>query len=103
MNEESSVDLATEDTDARLRDWQQQMEQSTLFTDDSNRDAGLILIPHITEGAVLPLSDLWEKMNQRKSETLMTIDDETKAVMTNDVNILNDDQRHAYITSLIGI
>ena len=84
-----------------LQIWQQQMQQSPLFSNDSMSEEDPMLkdMQHVVDARVEPLSNLLEPLKQNEGEKLLTMDEEAKhmtATFTSDVNSLNNDQRRAY-------
>ena len=87
VGDENNVNVAQQDSDDELKTWQNQLQESSLVTDETELNSNDM--SNAIQGKVLPMSDLWEGQEIVKEE-------EKEQILATDVDKLNEEQRRAY-------
>ena len=87
VGDENDVNVAQQDSDDELKTWQNQLQESSLVTDETELNSNDM--SNAIQGKVLPMSDLWEGQETVKEE-------EKEQILATDVDKLNEEQRRAY-------
>ena len=87
VSDEINVNVTKGDSDDELRTWQNQLQQSSLVTDETELNSNDML--NAIQGKVLLMSDLWEGQEIVKEE-------EKEQILATDVDKLNEEQQRAY-------
>jgi hypothetical protein len=90
--EENTVKIADEDVDITINNWQTQLKQSSLITDEINLKSNDR--SENMDARVLPISELWNSSNNK------SIFDEMGSSTVTDVDNLNDDQKCEVIRTM---
>ena len=88
QRDEETVQVAKRDVDITIDNWRAQLEQSSLFDNDTNLESNAVT-EHM-EARVMPISQMWSPSNHDD------VVDEMRNEPVFDINNLNDDQRCAY-------
>ena len=87
VGDENNVNVAQQDSDDELKTWQNQLQESSLVTDETELNSNDM--SNAIQGKVLPMSDLWEGQEIVKEE-------EKEQILATDVDKLNEEQQRAY-------